>query len=91
MHGLIGTCWMLLSAVAVFAMAGQVLMNHGMKYLPASKTGALMMIEVVVAGAFGALYLGEAFTLRFFLGAVLILSCGAALTALPARPKDGQT
>lgn len=79
------TGWMLLSAVALFAMVGQLLMNHGMKYLPASKTGALMMIEVIVAGAFGALYLGEALTLRFFLGAALILGCGAALTALPAR------
>lgn len=79
-----GTGWMLLSAVAIFAMIGQVLMNHGMKYLSASRTGSLMMIEVIVAGAFGALYLGEPLTLRFFLGAVLILGCGAVLTAIPA-------
>jgi drug/metabolite transporter (DMT)-like permease len=83
-----GTGWMLLSAVALFAMGGQVLLNHGLKYLPASKTGALMMIEVIVAGAFGALFLGETLTLRFFLGGVLILGCGTALTALPASRED---
>jgi drug/metabolite transporter (DMT)-like permease len=84
------TGWLLLGAVAVLAMAGQTLMNQGMKYLNAAKTGALMMIEVIVAAAFGAIYLGESLTLRFFLGSILILGCGVALTVLPARfPKNG--
>jgi drug/metabolite transporter (DMT)-like permease len=77
--------WLSLIAVALFAMLGQVLMNQGMKYLNASKTGALMMIEVIVAGAFGALYLGESLSFRFFVGSIIILGCGCALTALPMR------
>lgn len=77
--------WICLFAVALFAMIGQIMMNQGMKYLNASKTGALMMIEVIVAVAFGGLYLGESLTFRFFLGSVLILGSGAALMALPSK------
>lgn len=76
--------WLLLSAVALFAMIGQVLMNQGMKYLGGSRTGALMMIEVIVASAFGAIWLGEELQPRFFAGAILILGSGVALTVLPA-------
>lgn len=77
--------WLFLSAVAVFAMIGQVLMNQGMKYLDGSRTGALMMIEVLVAAAFGALWLGENLQIRFFVGGILILGSGAALMVLPPR------
>lgn len=77
--------WVLLLAVGLFAMIGQVLMNQGMKYLDGSRTGALMMIEVIVAAAFGALWLGEDLQIRFFVGAILILGSGAALMALPLK------
>jgi drug/metabolite transporter (DMT)-like permease len=78
--------WVLLSAVAVFAMVGQVLMNQGIKYLDASRIGALMMTEVLVATAFGALALGETLHFRFFTGAILILGSGAALMIFPPKP-----
>ena len=75
-----------LAAVAVFSMAGQVILNQGMKYLNASKTGVLMMIEVLAAAAFGVFFLGEQFGLRLLCGSALILGSGVALILLPARP-----
>lgn len=77
--------WLLLCAIAVFAMLGQVFMNQGMKYLNASRTGVLMMIEVIVAGTFGAFWLGEVLSIRFLFGSALILACGATLMALPPK------
>jgi drug/metabolite transporter (DMT)-like permease len=80
-----GTGWLYLSAVALSAMIAQLVMNEGMKYLDASRTGSLMMIEVITAAAFGALWLGETLTTRFFIGSILILGSGAVLMALPSR------
>lgn len=80
-----GAGWLLLSAVALFSMIAQVVMNEGMKYLDASRTGSLMMIEVITAAAFGALWLGEDLHPRFYVGAFLILGSGAVLMALPPR------
>ena len=86
-----GTGWMYLCAVAFLAMIAQVMMNEGMKYLDASRTGSLMMIEVITAATFGPLFLGETLTIRFFVGTILILGSGAVLMTLPraaaaARP-----
>jgi drug/metabolite transporter (DMT)-like permease len=75
--------WLGLIAVAAFAMAGQVFMNQGMKYLSTSKTGVLMMLEVVVSATFGIVFLDETFSVRLLLGAALILGCGVALINLP--------
>jgi len=75
--------WVGLIAVAAFAMAGQVLMNQGMKHLSASKTGVLMMLEVIVAATFGIVYLAETLSIRLLFGAGLILGCGVALIILP--------
>jgi drug/metabolite transporter (DMT)-like permease len=66
-------------------MIGQVLMNQGMKYMNASRTSSFMMLEVVIASAFGVMYLGEPLTPRFFAGSLLILGCGAALMLVPVR------
>jgi drug/metabolite transporter (DMT)-like permease len=80
--------WLCLVAVACFAMGAQVSMNQGMKYLKASKAGALMMIEVLTATTFGTLYLGESLTLRLAAGGMLILGSGAALIALPSESPE---
>jgi drug/metabolite transporter (DMT)-like permease len=77
--------WLCLIAVAFFAMIGQVLMNQGMKYMNASRTSSFMMLEVVIASAFGVMYLNELLTPRFFAGSLLILGCGAALMLVPVR------
>jgi drug/metabolite transporter (DMT)-like permease len=77
--------WLCLIAVAFFAMIGQLLMNQGMKYMNASRTSSFMMLEVVIASAFGVMYLGEPLTPRFFVGSLLILGCGAALMLVPVR------
>lgn len=77
--------WFGLIAVAIFAMAGQVLMNQGMKYLNAPKTGVLMMLEVLAAVAFGVVYLSEPLTVRLLCGSGLILGCGVVLIVLPMR------
>ena len=80
-----GMGWVVLGAVAVFAMAGQVIMNQGMKYLSGSRTGVLMMIEVLAASCFGIVFLKEPLGLRLVLGALLILGCGFGLIFLPQR------
>lgn len=78
--------WLGLIVVAAFAMAGHVLMNQGMKHLIASKTGVLMMLEVMVAATFGVVCLAETLSIRLLFGAALILGCGVALIILPMRP-----
>ncbi|MBW1800084.1 MAG: DMT family transporter [Deltaproteobacteria bacterium] len=86
----VGAGWAGLGAVALFAMAAQVMLNQGMKYLKASKTGVLMMIEVIVAAGFGVIYLGEPFNSRLACGAVLILGCGVALIMIPEASRGIQ-
>lgn len=84
-----GTAWSALIAVAAFSMAAQVLMNQGMKHLNAAQTGALMMIEVLVASTFGVVYLGEPITIRLVCGSGLILGCGFALMVKPGNNVKG--
>jgi drug/metabolite transporter (DMT)-like permease len=80
--------WLCLLAVAFAAMVAQVMMNQGMKYMNAPETSSFMMIEVIVASAFGVLYLGEPLSPRLIGGSVLILGCGGALTLLPGRTRS---
>ena len=80
-----GAAWSGLIAVAVFSMAAQVLMNQGMKHLNAAQTGALMMIEVLVAATFGVVYLDESISLRLLCGSGLILGSGFALMVRPGK------
>jgi drug/metabolite transporter (DMT)-like permease len=79
--------WFCLVAVAITAMGGQVLMNQGMKYMNASRTSSFMMFEVLVASAFGVIYLGEPLSFRLLIGSIMILGCGATLMLLPLRTK----
>jgi len=81
------TGWFGLIAVAVFALTAQILMNQGMKYMNAPKTGGLMLIEVLVATVFGVAYLGEPLSIKILFGAGLILGCGAALILIPVKSK----
>lgn len=80
-----GAAWSALISVAAFSMAAQVLMNQGMKHLNAAQTGALMMIEVLVAATFGVFYLGEPVTIRLLCGSGLVLGCGFALMVKPGN------
>ncbi|MFC1868658.1 DMT family transporter [Thermodesulfobacteriota bacterium] len=77
--------WLLLMAVASFAMTGQVLLNQGMKFLNAPKAGVLMMIEVLITVSFGVIFLGESLALKTICGACLILGSGVALVLVPTR------
>jgi len=81
------TGWFGLIAVAVFAMTAQMLMNQGMKYMNAPKTGVLMLMEVLVATFFGVFYLGEPLSIKILCGAGLILGCGVALILIPVKSK----
>jgi drug/metabolite transporter (DMT)-like permease len=83
--------WLCLLAVGVTAMGGQVLMNQGMKYMNASRTSSFMMIEVLVASAFGVIYLGEPLSPRLVIGSIMILGCGGALMLLPFRTKPSES
>jgi len=80
--------WFGFIAVALFAMLAQVLMNQGMKYLNAPKTGVLMTIGPLASTSFGAIYLGEPLSVRFVFGAGLIFACGVFLILLPMRSSD---
>jgi len=75
--------WAGLAAVAFFAMGGQVIMNQGMKFLNASRTGVYMMIEVLAASAFGIIHLREPFGPKLAAGSLLVLGCAVALLFLP--------
>lgn len=82
--------WLLLLAVASFAMTGQVCLNQGMKYLNAPKTGVLMMIEVLITVSFGVIVLGEPLAFRTICGACLILGSGVSLVLFPTRRTQRQ-
>ncbi|MBN2062814.1 MAG: DMT family transporter [Deltaproteobacteria bacterium] len=75
--------WVGLLSVAAFSMTGQVLLNHGLKYLKMSKAGVLMMIEVLTSVLFGIVYLGESFTIQALFGSCLILLSSVMLIVFP--------
>lgn len=68
-----------LGAIGVVATIGQVLLNQGFFYLPATEGGVILMSQVVIAAAWGVLYFGEPLTWRLAVGGVLIMAGGAFL------------
>jgi drug/metabolite transporter (DMT)-like permease len=74
-----GTGLLYLAAIGVVATIGQVLMNQGFYYLPATEGGVVLMSQVIIAAAWGVLFFGEPLTWRLVLGGVLIMAGGAFL------------
>lgn len=68
----------LLSA-AIFGLLGQVLMNHGYRFIRAAEGATLMMSEAIFAAIVGFVIFSEVLTLEFVIGAALILGGGIYL------------
>jgi len=67
----------LMIVVGLLATAGQLLMTHAYKHTGAAQGSLLSLFTPVLGGLIGVLYFHEAFSLRFGLGALLILvACG---------------
>lgn len=71
-----GTLLLLLGCLILVA---QLLMNHGFKYCKAAEGSLLLMSEVVFAGIGGILLLRDPVTVRFAVGALLIVVSGFGL------------
>lgn len=70
----------ILILASLLAMIAQLCINHGYTILTAARGGVILMAQVVLAGAYGVIFLGEPITWRLIVGAILILSSGIYLT-----------
>ena len=80
-----------LAGIGIVATIGQVLMNQGFFYLPATEGGVVLMSQVVIAAAWGVVFFGEPLTWRLGLGGGLIMVGGAFLNRANRRreARDG--
>lgn len=70
---------MVLLSAAIFGLLGQVLMNHGYRFIRAAEGATLMMSEAIFAAMVGFFVFGEVITPQFVIGATLILGSGVYL------------
>jgi drug/metabolite transporter (DMT)-like permease len=77
--------WIAIGAVAVFSIGAQLSINQALVRITAPKVSVMMTAEVPLVACFGVLYLGEPFSWRLLVGALLIFGCGIGLNLVPAR------
>lgn len=70
---------MVLLSAAIFGLMGQVLMNHGYRFIRAAEGATLMMSEAIFAATVGFFVFSEVITPHFIIGASLILGSGVYL------------
>ena len=75
----------ILAAIAVTSMCGQLLMNQGFKFCRSWEGGLFLTSEVVFTALFGIGFLGERLTWRFGLGGLLIFASVIALNRRGTR------
>jgi drug/metabolite transporter (DMT)-like permease len=76
-----------LALVALLSGIGQIFMNHGFKYLTAPRGGAMMTSQVLMGAAAGLIWFDEAMSVKFVIGALMILTSVVLLTLRPTPPK----
>ena len=69
-----------LLALTVLATAGQLVMNQGMRYVPAHTGAVLLSSQVVFSAIIGVVFLDEELTWSLLSGSLLILTCGGFLS-----------
>ncbi|EFK06104.1 putative membrane protein [delta proteobacterium NaphS2] len=79
-----------LFVTAILGLAAQLMMNEGVKDVPAHTGGMLLSTQVIFASFAGVVFLGEAMTWRIFLGSVLVVGSGALLS-LPKKGDHAQS
>jgi drug/metabolite transporter (DMT)-like permease len=77
--------WVAIGAVALFSIGAQLSINQALVRIPAPKVSVMMTAEVPLVACFGVIYLGEPFSWRLLVGAVLIFGGGIGLNLIPAR------
>jgi drug/metabolite transporter (DMT)-like permease len=91
-HGLSGistSSWGAIGYVAVFNTAiAFVLYQAGLRYLTASSSAVILMLEIVVAVAISVAFLGETFTVYSSLGAVAVLFSILLVSGVDVRGKS---
>ena len=65
--------WWLMGGIVVASTAAQLLMNQGFKYCASWEGGLFMTTEVIFTTLFGVFLLGEALSLRFWIGGTMIV------------------
>ncbi len=79
------TGWLLLSAVGIFSIGGQLLMTHAFRWVQTLIGGVISQVAVVVSMSLGIIVLGERLTLQSALGSVLTLTGVIAVMLVSAR------
>lgn len=78
-----------LLVTAILGLVAQLMMNEGVKDVPAHTGGMVLSTQVIFASFAGTVFLGEAMTWRIFLGSVLVVGSGALLS-LPKKGGSAQ-
>lgn len=81
--------WALLAGIALFATIAQILMTYGYRFLTAVEGSILALGIVPLNGLLGMILLSEGVTLRFWLGAGLIIAANSAVIIAPGAPRPG--
>jgi drug/metabolite transporter (DMT)-like permease len=71
--------WMMLLLLGVFGLLAQVTMNYGYRFIRSAEGATLMMAEAVFASLAGIIIFREPLTLRFLIGAILLIGSGVYL------------
>jgi len=71
--------WWILAGMAVTATAGQLIMTHAFRYIPAGEGSLIAMTAVVYSSLVGILVFREPFTVKVAAGAVLVLASAGYL------------
>lgn len=74
-----------LMAVGVSAIAAQILLTMGLRYIPAVEGGVLSLTTVPLSAILALAVLHETLRMRFWVGAGLILTAAVTLIVLPGR------
>ena len=83
-----GLAWLLLGATALTAMVSQMAMTKAYKVLSAAEGSVMSLATVPVSAALAVVFLGETMSVRFLLGAALVLTA-CALLCLTMNDADG--
>jgi len=75
-HSISTWSWIILMGVIVYVLA-QVLFYQGLKIVPSTHAGIILLLEPVSAAILASIFLGEAITLGLIVGGILILIANA--------------
>ena len=83
-HSISTWSWIILMGVIVYVLA-QVLFYQGLKIVPSTHAGIILLLEPVSAAILASIFLGEAITLGIIIGGALIIAANIIVIVQPER------